>query len=61
MKQYRKGAGSFVLLLCFLTTILLNDQRSIARALTEAVDAYIDSLYAEGEIPSADLLAKETT
>lgn len=65
-RDFRQGVESCLCELGFLSnehdrTILQNDQRSIARALTAAVDAYVDSLYAEGESPSADLLAKETT
>ncbi len=51
-RDFHQGVESCLCELGFLSnehdrTILLNDQRSIARALTGAVDDYINSLYAE--------------
>ena len=66
-RTFPQGVESCLCELGFLSNeqdrqILLNHQRGISRALTDAVDAYIASLYTTKETgtPSADLLAKET-
>lgn len=65
-RTYNQGVESCLCELGFLSnehdrTVLRNDQRNITRALTEAVDTYIASLYEEPDngTSSADLLAKE--
>lgn len=64
-RDFRQGVESCLCELGFLSNeqdrqVLLNDQRGIAKALTDAVDRYIAELHETKGPQTADLLAKET-
>lgn len=64
-RDFHQGVESCLCELGFLSNaqdrqILLNDQRGIVKALTDAVDRYIAGLHEETGPQAADLLAKET-